>query len=121
MHHEDVVAHRRQHLQAGLESIRIEKVRNHDREPRLPRAAAELHERVAQIRGARGLHRFEHFEHAEDAALAAAGLHFLPDDLVERQHRDAIEMREADVTERGRDASRLIELGRLRASTGSYR
>jgi hypothetical protein len=66
-----------------------------------------------KARGALRFHRLQHFEDAEDAALPSPRLHFRADGFVERKNRDAVEMRKADVTERRRDASGLIELGRL--------
>ena len=88
-------------------------VGDHNREALLARAFRKLHERVAEARGALRFHRLQHFEDAEDAALPSPRLHFRADDLVEWKNRDAVEMREADVTERRGDASGLVELGRL--------
>ena len=52
----------------------------------------------------------QELEHAEDAVLAARRRQAIDQPVAERDDRDAIEVREADVRQRGADLHRVVQL-----------
>ena len=119
MHDEDVVSQRAQDLRPASKSAPwIEEVGDDDRQADLPRPRGELLERRAQIGRPAGLQLLEQIEDAEDAALAASGRRLVRQARGPNgDDRQPIEVREADVAERRREASRHVELRRFAPSS----
>src|SRR5262249_7867720 len=86
---------------AGLVAGRVEEVRDHDRQARLPRARGVVGQRLVEARAAGGADRGEKIDQAGDLVAPPRGRPALGDPLAQHAHADPLQVDEPDEAERG--------------------
>ena len=97
-------------VDALFEPLGVEEIANQDGDAAALVLGDERLQRVTQIGSPGRLQPAEKLEHFEDALFAPRRVHRRGDALAHRRDRDAIEVREGDVRERGGDLLRIAEL-----------
>src|SRR5262249_19812461 len=99
---EHVEAPLEERAHAGLVAGRVEEVRDHDRQARLPRARGVVGQRLVEARAAGGADRGEKIDQAGDLGAPPRGRPALRDPLAQHAHADPPPGDEPDPAPRGR-------------------